>query len=206
MSTEINKELTENAMLIGRVTMQWTTIQAAVSHLFRRFSGLDPLRAEAIFFAVKSDTIQRDMTLAAARIALSPFPDLLERTESLFAKIGRLSSERNAATHTMWAVKMPEGRVTPYPSSNQHRRLKIDDHRAQFEQLIAQLNDTFRKAVQLEADAKVRFSTFSQMGQTSGTASKPDGTQGPQAAESRRGPPQHKSKTSSSPLAGPRKG
>jgi hypothetical protein len=153
-SKDIQKELGENALLIGRVTMQWTTIQAAISQLFRRLSGLDAEKAEAVFFAVKSDSSQRDMTLALARIVLKDQSELLRRVIKLFNLLGELSGERNAVTHAMWAVKMPEGRVTPMPRRGQHRRLKIQDHRAQFDQLIRDLSQMFRDLVKLESDIR----------------------------------------------------
>jgi hypothetical protein len=153
-SKDIQKELGENALLIGRVTMQWTTIQAAIAQLFRRLSGLDASRSEAIFFAVKSDSSQRDMTLALARIALNEHHELLRRLIKLFNLLGDLSGERNAVTHAMWAVKMPEGRVTPMPRRGQHRRLKIEDHRAQFDTLLRDLSQMFRDLVKLDADIR----------------------------------------------------
>jgi hypothetical protein len=141
-------------LLLGRITIQWTTIQAAISRVFRRLSGLDAAKAEAVFFAVKSDTSQRDMTLALGRVVLDKHPELLERTIKLFNRLGDLSGERNAVTHAIWAVNLPEGRITPMPSRGQHRRLKIDNHRAQLDRLLRDLSEMFRDLVKLEADIR----------------------------------------------------
>lgn len=139
-------------MAIGQITMQWTTIQVAISYLFRRLSGLDKARAETIFFGVKSDTSQREITLSLARLVLRHEPELLAKLEKIFDRIGRYSGERNAAAHALWVVKLPEGQVMPYPTPGQHRRLKMDEHEKQFERLLANLGKVFRDLLQLDAD------------------------------------------------------
>lgn len=151
-AAEIKNNVDRNALAIGQITMQWTTIQVGMSYLFRRLSGLDKARAETIFFCVKSDTSQREMTLALARTVLSSEPELLGKLEKIFDKIGRYSGERNAAAHTMWIVKMPDGKVMPYPTASHHRRLNIDEHEKQFERLLSNLGKVFREMVQLDAD------------------------------------------------------
>ena len=92
------------------------------------------------------------MILALARVVLASHPELLESLEKIFDKIGRYSGERNAAAHTMWVVKLPEGVVMPYPSANYHRRLKVQDHKKQFERLLNNLGKVFREIIQLDAD------------------------------------------------------
>lgn len=149
---EIKSNVEKNALAIGQITMQWTTIQVGMSYLFRKLSGLDKTRAEIIFFSVKSDTNQREMTLALARTVLSSQPELLGKLEKIFDKIGRYSGERNAAAHTMWIVKMPDGKVMPYPTASHHRRLNIAEHEKQFERLLSNLSKIFREMVQLDAD------------------------------------------------------
>jgi hypothetical protein len=149
MATDIKKNVDANALVIGQITMQWTTLQVAISHLFRRLSGLDHIRADAIFFCIKSDTTQREMTLALARKVLAPLPELLEKLEKTFDRIGRYSGERNAAAHAMWVVKLPEGVVMPHPASSQHRRLKVQDHKKQFDRLLSNLGSVFRELMDL---------------------------------------------------------
>ena len=152
MPADIKKNVDQNALIIGQITMQWTTIQVAISYIFRRLSGLDKVRAEIIFSCVKSDATQREVTLALARALLAPQPELLGRLEKLFDKIGRYSGERNAAAHTMWAVKLPEGLVIPYPTASHHRRLKVHDHITQFDRLLNNLGKAFREVMKLDAD------------------------------------------------------
>jgi hypothetical protein len=149
---DIRKNVERNALAIGQITMQWTTIQVAISYLFRRLSGLDKTRAETIFFGVRSDTNQREMTLALARTVLRGEPELLARLDKVFDRIGRYSGERNAAAHALWVVKMPEGRVMPYPTVSHHRRLKVDDHEKQFERLLSNLSKVFRELLLLDAE------------------------------------------------------
>ncbi len=153
-SQHLQQDVMENALLIGRVTMQWTTIQVAISKVFHCLSGLDATKSEAVFFAVKSDGSQRDMTLSLGRIVLERHPELFQRMIKLFNSLGDLSGERNAVTHAMWAVKMPEGRLTPIPSRGQHRRLKVKDHRAQFDRLLRELSTMLNELIKLEKDIR----------------------------------------------------
>lgn len=152
METDIKKNIDANALVIGQITMQWTTVQVAISYLFRRLSGLDPTRADAIFFCIKSDTTQREMTLALARKVLTPLPELLEKLEKTFDKIGRYSGERNAAAHAMWVIKWPEGVVIPHPGSSHHRRLKVNDHQKQFDRLLKNLGSVLNELMLLDTE------------------------------------------------------
>ena len=60
--------------------------------------------ARDIFFDLKSDRLQRDITLAAGKTALAEHPALWERFETTLEKVNELAGERNAAVHTVWAI------------------------------------------------------------------------------------------------------
>ena len=49
---------------------------------------------------------------------------------------------------------MPEGRLMPIQSRGQHRRLKVKDHRAQFDRLLRELTAMFNELVNLEKDIR----------------------------------------------------
>ena len=96
--------LTEHAQLIGSVVIAYNKVQWVISVLFVALSGMPAEEARDIFFTLKSDRLQRDITLAAGKTALAGHPALWERFETTLEKVNELAGERNAAVHTMWAI------------------------------------------------------------------------------------------------------
>ena len=70
--------------------------------------------------------------------SLQLIPLSFELGKNLLNKLDSLADERNLATHTMWAVLMPEREITPHPLMRHHTLLK-KDFRAQFEGLTTRL-------------------------------------------------------------------
>jgi hypothetical protein len=134
--------VTEHAALIGRVAIAWNDLNYILSHLFERFSGMPEDKAKALYFLPKSDSMQRQMLMAVAEIALGPYPDLLANFKDCMKQINLLAGERNAAMHTSWAVAIPGNRFVPAPQLPTHGSLK-PDFVAQFESLRTRLNDQF---------------------------------------------------------------
>ena len=96
--------MAEHAQLIGSVVIAYNRVQWLISVLFVAFSGMPDEQAQDVFFAVKSDGVQRDIALAAGKTALAKHPALWEGFRTVIAEINDLAGERNAAVHTMWAV------------------------------------------------------------------------------------------------------
>lgn len=94
-------ELTHNA-LVGRVCLAWNQAHYAVYHLFETLTGATS--SWEIFWTVKADSAQRDITLAAANHLLQKQPDLLTPLKKTFSELGGLAGERNAIVHTPFAT------------------------------------------------------------------------------------------------------
>src|SRR5216684_2202670 len=69
----------EHAAMIGRVAVAWNDVQFAVSQIFWLLSGMPQKRAHAVFFALRTDAAQRDITNAAALDVLSDDNALYKR-------------------------------------------------------------------------------------------------------------------------------
>ena len=61
---DLEKQYDEHAALVGHVTLAWSNIHSEVFAIFSLLCGMEGRRSEAIFFALKSDASQRDITLA----------------------------------------------------------------------------------------------------------------------------------------------
>ena len=70
--------MNEHATLIGSVVIAYNKIHWVISVLFVAFSGMPAEEARDVFFALKSDRLQRDITLAAGKTALAEHPALWE--------------------------------------------------------------------------------------------------------------------------------
>jgi hypothetical protein len=130
----------EHAELIGRVAIAWNELSIMLSMLFELLSGMPSLKAREIYFTPASDSAQRNLLAAAAKVALKPHPDLLKEFNECMDGIRRLSSERNAAIHTSWAFQIPGNAFVPSPAVPTHKALK-PDFVLQFQSLKTELNN-----------------------------------------------------------------
>lgn len=131
-----------HALLIGQVNMVWNDVQTEIFLMFRELSGMPWASADAVFFAVRTDAAQRDMTSALAKQVLSNKPEALKETLQLINEIGLLAGQRNAAIHTAWIVEDGSELPKPYLRLNTPKALK-DNSLAQFEKLRSDLLDLF---------------------------------------------------------------
>ncbi len=149
LSIEINGDILtayhNHARLIGHLTIAWNTAQHAVYSLFEIASDLTPEAAQAIFFAVKSDSAQRDITLALCQVEMrGEDSDLLPAVENGIRGLNWLAGDRNAAIHTMWdiASAATKGVWVPEPEVlYHHKRLGPDATR--------QFRDAWREVTQI---------------------------------------------------------
>ncbi len=131
------------AKSIGRASMVWNDVQSEVFFLFKKLSKMDLSSAEAVFFAVKTDASQREMTAALAKIELKDDPNNLDRVLNNLKEAGNLAAQRNVAIHTAWLVGedyMPRlyGRLT-------RPKALRDDAENQFKELHDVLVSLFLK-------------------------------------------------------------
>ena len=142
--------MNEHATLIGSVVIAYNKIHWVISVLFVAFSGMPAEEARDVFFALKSDRLQRDITLAAGKTALAGHPALWERFETTLEKVNELAGERNAAVHTMWAIDWQYWggpsfyfpKIGVAPGAIPHEKLN-EDFVAQFAELNQKLHEQF---------------------------------------------------------------
>jgi hypothetical protein len=130
----------DHASIVGMVAVSWNGAQESLYLMFVVLMGLRKPEAEAIFFTLKADSAQRDITRELAKAVLAHNADLLKRTTEAINAFDRLAGERNAAIHTMWHASIGEGTVRPSPHAKRHGALR-PDHRTQFLQLTHKLAD-----------------------------------------------------------------
>jgi hypothetical protein len=141
----INKLMTDQATLIGQVVLEWNHMHDMIFHSFWQLSGMSREQAQAVFYALKADSAQRDITAALAKVRLSEYPDLQATFLTLIKQAGQLNGERNAAIHTTWTVSVPDYKIEPSPSAPPHGKLNVEEFEAQFRTLTRSLNQiTFR--------------------------------------------------------------
>lgn len=132
-----------HAELIGRVTLAWTHVQYIMFLLFTEITRLPPDAAEGIFFSLKADSAQREITLAVADTLLGDTPSLRDRVKITLREIGNLAGQRNAAAHTIWTIEVPSGGFAPIGGVRKHGSL-TDDVPTQFRTLEKALMDHAR--------------------------------------------------------------
>jgi hypothetical protein len=79
-----------------------------------------------------------------------------ELGRKLLDQLGELASERNLATHTMWASVMPDREVRPHPALPHSKKLQ-DDFKSQFSNLTTNLGTLLRQLMQYEGGLRVHL-------------------------------------------------
>jgi hypothetical protein len=93
------------------MTIEWNDIQASIFMMFHALMGGTISRSIGVFFAVKSDTGQRDITLSLARELLFKEPDLVRALASTFGSINKMAGRRNDFIHGIWQFPKEDGRI-----------------------------------------------------------------------------------------------
>lgn len=88
-------------------------------------------RAHDVFFKLRSDASQREITLAAGQTALAADPALWKKFRATIAALNKLAGERNAAVHTMWGFNFYEAlreqtEVKFGPMAGRHKSIEED--------------------------------------------------------------------------------
>lgn len=133
------------APLIGRITIRWNELQELVYMMFDEMLYHDP-RGHAIFFAVKSDSAQRDMTIASFESVFGRNHALASEMRTLFAEIGKAAGRRNDAVHTQWLIstKVPGGIHVP-----RHSRLHGKDAKVELETCLSEIDALYERVSNL---------------------------------------------------------
>jgi hypothetical protein len=140
-----------HAELLGRVTIAWNRLQYIFFLIFTALSGMPVGKAQAVYFTLKADTAQRDITAKVAAVALKSRPVLLERFTKIMKAVNDLAGQRNAATHTIWDIEETSGMVEPTPGAKHHGSLE-EDFADQFRRLEASLGRHYSDLVELQRE------------------------------------------------------
>ncbi len=105
--------------LLGSITIVWNDAHEQVFKLFWYFSGMPKPQAEAVFFSLRADSSQRDITKAVIKKHQSYPDEHKQHALDWLKKLDKRASERNAITHTMWdADSFLEGKISPTSEVN----------------------------------------------------------------------------------------
>lgn len=157
-----SKALDQFAKTLGHVTIKYNEAQAFVLFIFSNLLGSERHMAKTLFFSMKSDTGQREMTVALVKALMGEaLPDDCREIVGAIENLSSLSGERNAAIHTIWYLdeddgSPPEYWFVPDPNTVPHRKLKDGDALVQFTELLEKL-DAARDRLMLASLKTVRF-------------------------------------------------
>jgi hypothetical protein len=140
----------QHAAMLGHVSVAWNDVHWMLYRIFDVLSSMPTHQSQAVFFAIKADSTQRDVVQALAKVSLRSHSELLTQFTELMKQIGRIAGDRNAALHTMWATHYPSRRVTPSPWVPRHGAL-ADDYQTQFTKITEDLRNIFRELIPLHA-------------------------------------------------------
>ena len=137
---------------IGQVTVGWNDVQFWFYAVFRKMLP-DP-RAEAIFFAIRTDRAQRDIVRELAENYLSDHPKLLAELKTKIEEANQLAGRRNDVLHAIWnldpAAAAPEVLL---PKKNRMKGKNVL-------QEINRLNEDLRKLEMALVDITNRVESF----------------------------------------------
>lgn len=144
---------TKHAAMLGGVSLAWNDIHSEVLETFAALSEMPWDRADAIFFALKADQAQRDITIALIKTVLCNSEDVVlrDRGTSLMGQIGSYAGERNIATHAMWVTRHPSKTIAPHPFSSRSKDVR-SDYEAQFATLTRRLRKLYIELLDYRSD------------------------------------------------------
>lgn len=114
--------------------------------------GIEREDATPIFYSLKSDTGQREMTLSVIDDRLTQIgeTELLAEFKREFDAIGKVSGVRNGFIHTPWSMEYgPEGRFKPAHGATPHKKVNYDDPLGQAAETIQTMYDIRVRLIRL---------------------------------------------------------
>jgi hypothetical protein len=172
---------------IGAMTIRWNRCQSIIFMMFRRATGDNILLAKAMFFALRSDGTQRDITAAALQIALVYHPDLMARAVTAISDFSKIAGRRNDFIHAMWYF--PDDAKPPEVWLNVRKNLHGKDPFEEAKKLIADLDAIFSRLHNLRAEIEQALQLPKNALASVGRLAPPPPPQGEQMASSDQAPP-----------------
>jgi hypothetical protein len=143
----------ELAPLIGHMTIEWNDIQATVFMIFHALMGTEINKSISIFFAIKSDTAQRDITLSLVREVLSRYSTLVSGLVTLFGAINKTAGRRNDFIHAIWQFPAGEGEFARV-WLDVRRRLSGRDPKVEIESLRNDIGRLYGDIIMASAEVR----------------------------------------------------
>ena len=106
-----SNEIDKLAPAIGHMTNEWNDAQSLVFLIFHTLLATSILKAIAIFFAIKSNSGQRDVTLGLAKQSLQHEPNTLLDLTATLGKFNQTAGRRNDFIHTIWHFSEDAGGI-----------------------------------------------------------------------------------------------
>jgi hypothetical protein len=144
---------------VGDIALTWNAMHVAIFYIFAALTGLDKNLASAVFYTLKADSAQRDITKAAAMVRLSENApaeaDLRQKIKDLLRDIGKFAGPRNGAVHAaiVWDGS-GTARVNPFnpaPTDSPRRGLfhRLNLEAANLDRLAERAADIFNETAEL---------------------------------------------------------
>jgi hypothetical protein len=114
---ELNAAFTPYIVAVGEVVNSWNKLQEQLNLVFVAISGMPKDMATSIWHSLRSDSLQRDMLLAA--IAAIPqdgrLAIILSNLTTLVKHANELAPDRNNAIHAPVSLALDNGKLVPFP-------------------------------------------------------------------------------------------
>lgn len=96
------------AQSIGELNLAWTSAHDFVYRIFEDVTGLTEAQARGIFFSIRSDALQREITKKVVRATLTDSDDdnPVEKLSHALGRLGGHATARNETIHSMWSLEV----------------------------------------------------------------------------------------------------
>lgn len=138
---------------IGGMTIQWNECQSEIFIMFHEALGADILKSQALFFTLRNDGTQRDVTAALLRVALYQHPDLADRAVRTINDFAKIAGKRNDFIHAIWHY--PAGTDAAKVWLDARKNLKGKDPIEEIKKLIGELEAMFTTLTALRIDVEL---------------------------------------------------
>lgn len=136
---------------IGLIAQESSFSHWLIFEMFRLILKMDRDEASGLYYTLRADTAQRDLTLVVLSDRLKSVSELelLGRIKSAFDIVGRCSGRRNGFIHTSWAMEFGTQEFVPGSGMKLHPKLRPTDILGQAGDLIDELVDINRTLLSL---------------------------------------------------------
>ena len=130
--------------LIGCFAQESSMAHWLIFEMFRTILSMDRDQASELYYTMRADSAQREVTLAVLtdRLTSPEGIKLLERIKIAFNEVGKTSGRRNGFIHTPWSMWHGTEEFVTTDGVKLHPKLKPVDVLGQAVALVAELRRT----------------------------------------------------------------